>query len=196
MIRSPVRRDRRADRARVGGAARLQQPLGLASRGRPLAHRARRAARPGRLRAQLHAQGRQPHPRAAAGALRPRPRLDLLHPRRHAADAELRRHGAAQARDRRRPHLLALGVDVRRAARPRARVRAARRRRGVRGRLHRPAALPKAEQGQTPFFSLARGGVAGRGGDGVRRSRGPADPKARRATAEAARCASARRRSA
>ena len=32
----PVRRDRRADRARVGGAARLQQPLGLASRGRPL----------------------------------------------------------------------------------------------------------------------------------------------------------------
>ena len=47
----PVRRDRRADRARVGGAARFQQPLGLASRRRPLRDRARRGARPGRLRA-------------------------------------------------------------------------------------------------------------------------------------------------
>ena len=35
-------------------------------------HRRRRAQRPGRLRAQLHAEGRQPHPRAAAGAVRHR----------------------------------------------------------------------------------------------------------------------------
>ena len=111
---------RRADRARVGDPARLQQPRGLASGRRRVGDRGRRARRPGRLRAQLPPAGRQPHPRAAAGAVGPRPRLDLLHPRRHAAAAPVCRHGAAQARHRRRPHLLALAVDVRRAARPRA----------------------------------------------------------------------------
>ena len=42
----------------------------LARRRRREPHRGRRAQRPGRLRPQLHAEGRQPHPRAAADALR------------------------------------------------------------------------------------------------------------------------------
>ncbi len=51
----PLHRHRRADRARLGGAARLQQPRPVARRGRHEPHRTRRAQRPGRLRAQLHA---------------------------------------------------------------------------------------------------------------------------------------------
>ena len=69
----PLDRDRRADRARLGGAARLQQPRRPGTPWSPRAgDRGRRARRPGRLRAQLHAEGRQPHPRAAARALRQR----------------------------------------------------------------------------------------------------------------------------
>ena len=67
--------------------------------------------------------GWQPHPRAAARALRQRAHEHLLHRRRDRAVAALRRDAEAQAGDRRRPHLLALGVDLRDAARPRARAR-------------------------------------------------------------------------
>src|SRR5436190_2062723 len=81
-----------ADRARLGDPARLQQPHRLASRGRRIGHRERRALGSGRLRSQFHPEGRQPHPRAASRPLRQRLRLDLLHPRRHVADAALRRH--------------------------------------------------------------------------------------------------------
>ena len=54
--------------------------------------------------------GRQPHPRAAPRALRPRARLDVLHPRRVAAAPPVRGHAPAQASHRRRAHVLALAV--------------------------------------------------------------------------------------
>ena len=84
-------------------------------------HRGRRAQRPGRLRAQLHAEGRQPHPRAAADARPTREHTShLLHRRGHRAAAALRRHRHAEAGDRRQPHVLALGVDASRRRRARS----------------------------------------------------------------------------
>ena len=124
---------RRADRARLGDPARLQQPHRVASGRCAIRDRARRAVRPGRLRSQLHAARWQPDPRAAAHAVRSRSRFDLLHPRCDDPDAALRRDGPAQARHGRRAHVLALGVDVRAAARARARVRRPR----WKGRLRR-----------------------------------------------------------
>ena len=59
---------------------------------------------------------RQPHPRAADRALRQRAQEHLLHRRGDRAAAALRRDGDAEAGDRRRPHVLALGVDLRDAA--------------------------------------------------------------------------------
>ena len=105
-------------------------------------HRARREQRPGRLRAQLHAEGRQPHPRAAADAGRPRLQEHLLHPRRHGAAAALRGHRDAQAGDRRRPHLLALGIDLRHAAGHGSRAAPDGGHRRLRSRLRGPAPPP------------------------------------------------------
>src|SRR5262245_12178002 len=139
--------DRRADRPRVGGRARLQQPRGLAPDRRRVGHRTRRAVGPDRVRQELPAAGWEPRPRAAPDALRPGPRLDVLHPRGLAADAPVRGHGRAPARHRRQPDVLALAVHFRRAAGPRA---GARRPRGLgslrawlRGAARTPAALPR-----------------------------------------------------
>ena len=102
-------------------------------------HRGRRAQRPGRLRAQLHAEGRQPHPRAAARAVGQRAQEHLLHRRGDRAAAALRRDRHAEAGDRRRPHVLALGVDLRDAARAGARAARDGGARRLRGRLREPA---------------------------------------------------------
>ena len=114
--RRPLHRDRRADRSRLGGAARLQQPRPLARRRRRESHRGRRAQRPGRLRAQLHAERRKPHPRATDRALRQRAQEHLLHRRGDACRCSATSRRDAEAGDRRRPHVLALGVDLRDAA--------------------------------------------------------------------------------
>ena len=106
-------------------------------------HRRRRAQRPGRLRAQLHAEGRQPHPRAAADA---RPTRE--HKSTYCiveATVPLQRYVAtrdAEAGDRRQPHVLALGIDLRHAAGPGARAARHGGARRLRGRLREPAPAP------------------------------------------------------
>ena len=139
----PLHHHRRADRPRLVDPARLQQPRPLARRRRHEPHRRQRAQRPGRLRAQLHAERRQPHSRAVARAVRHRASIHLLHRRGDRAAAALRGHRHAEAGDRRQPHVLALGVDLRDAARPRARVARDGRARCLRGRLRGLAPPPR-----------------------------------------------------
>ena len=79
----------------------------------------------------------------------------LLHRRGDRAAAALRRHGHAEAGDRRRPHLLALGVDLRDAARPGARACA----RWWRRASTRPASRTCAGTCSTAATCAARGGA-------------------------------------
>ena len=115
--RHPQLRHRRADRTRVGGAARLQQPHRLAPDHRPPADRARRGADQVGCVRDFTPQGRQPLREQLLTLSRPRLHLDLLHPRGDGAAAALRRDREAEARHRRRPHVLALAEHLRRRRR-------------------------------------------------------------------------------
>ena len=137
---SPVRGDRRADRARLGGAARLQQPLapGIPRSAIRASSAASRADQVGCVRNFTLKDGN--HIREQLLALSDRDYvstyciLDATLPmRNYVATVQLKR---VTDGERTFWHWEST-FDV--PTRPRARVRAARRRRGVRGRLRGPA---------------------------------------------------------
>ena len=139
----PLHRHRRADRARVGGAARLQQPRPVARRGgRRAASRATSAAtRSAACAASRWSDGNRI--REQLLTLDDRELQEhLLHRRSHGAAAALRGHGDAEAGDRRQPHLLALGVDLRHAAGHGSRTARDGGQRRLRSRLRMPAPPP------------------------------------------------------
>ena len=177
----------------MGGVARFQQPRCLASRRGGFAHRERRSRRPDWLRARLPPARRCAYPRAIAGALGRELHLDLLHPRRDGAAAPVRRHRHLEAHHRRRPHLLALAIDFRRAAGARAGIRGHGGARGLRGGLRGPAALSEGRPAPTRIDPVdrRRDGRAGRGAEGVRRHRSAGLRERRRCRAGSGRGAAA-----